>query len=109
MVGYHGVAVAVIERQPHGQWDRWQCVKCHLTLRSQAAIITHAVAVHAAAACQAQGVAAAAVTPIRYVPARERHATFPTRVGTRENAGAWDHIPSLTFWVLLTRWCGGRG
>ena len=106
-VVHHRVAVAVIERQPHGRWERWRCTSCALTLRSQAAIVAHVVAVHFAAVCQAHGVTAPAVKPICFVPARERHSALPTRVGTRENAGPWDHIPSFTFWVLLTRWCGG--
>ena len=107
VVVHHKVAVAVIARLPHGQWERWRCATCALTLRSQAAIVAHVVAVHFATVCQAQGVAAPAVTPIRFVPARERHTSLPTRVGTQENAGPWDPILSFTLWVLLTRWCGG--
>jgi hypothetical protein len=81
-----GIQIAVIQRVPHGQWDRWRCETCQLQLRSQLAIIEHAIAVHYSSSCQALGVAAASVSYVGHVATHERRARMPWRVKLPEQS-----------------------
>ncbi len=79
-----GIQVAIIQRVPHGHWDRWRCETCHLQLRSESAMIEHALSAHYTSACQAHGVAAPSTLYVGHVATHERRARMPWRVAVPE-------------------------
>jgi hypothetical protein len=81
-----GIQIAVIQRVPHGHWDRWRCETCQLQLRSELAIIEHAISVHYSSSCQAHGVAASSLSFVGHVAAHERRTRMPWRVKLPEQS-----------------------
>ena len=66
-----------------GKHTRWRCA-CGRELRNETLLARHVRSFHYLEACRLRGNLAPAITPIRYVPSRERRSRMPWRVHAPE-------------------------